>query len=134
MAAEAAYDECEDWLDQVVEYIDGTHGFVDHSVRTHLPDVKYVKPEGTFLAWLDVRRPLDRVGAAATAAAEDRSPEAVFQELLVDNAHIHVNPGSIYGSGGAGRMRMNIATSRQLVERARGNMRDALARLQRLRG
>ena len=41
---------------------------------------------------------------------------------------------AIYGSGGAGRMRMNIATSRQLVERARGNMRDALARLQRLRG
>jgi cystathionine beta-lyase len=126
IAAEAAYNECEDWLDQLVDYIDGTHERVEASVRDTLPLVDYVKPEGTYLAWLDVSRALARIDAAGLAA-DDESPEAAFQRWLVDHAHIHINPGSSYGSGGAGCMRMNIATSRRLVDRALGNMATALS-------
>ena len=56
------------------------------------------------------------------------TPESAFQRYLLDQAHIHINPGSNYGLVGAGRMRMNIATSRQLVELALTNMADALTR------
>jgi cystathionine beta-lyase len=97
-----------------------------------MPQVRAVKPQGTYLAWLEVSDAMERVGAtpaaAAAAAADDTSSlEAVFQRYLVEHAHIHINPGSSYGLGGSGRMRMNVATSRQLVEIALTNMAAALA-------
>ena len=129
VAAEAAYNESEDWLDQLLEYIDGTHDFVESYVRSNVPGVETVKPEGTYLAWLDTSAAMAAAGMqqAADEAEEDLTPEQAFQRYLVDHAHIHLNPGSSYGLGSDGRMRMNIATSRQLVERALGNMARALA-------
>ena len=128
IAAEAAYNEGEDWLDQLLEYIDGTQDFVESYVKANVPGVKTVKPEGTFLAWLDVAEAMEAAGAqrAAEEAEGNPTPEQAFQRWLVDHAHIHLNPGSSYGLGGDGRMRMNIGTSRQLVERALGNMARAL--------
>ena len=129
IAAEAAYNEGEDWLDQLLEYIDGTQDLVESYVNANVPGVETVKPEGTYLAWLDVGAAMDstRMKQAAEAAERPTTPEQAFQRFLVDHAHIHLNPGSSYGLGSAGRMRMNIATSRQLVERALGNMAKALA-------
>ncbi len=126
VAAEAAYNECEDWLDQLLEYIDGTQDFVEAYVRSNVPGVETVKPEGTYLAWLDVGAAMEAAGMQR-AADGSATPELEFQRYLVDHAHIHLNPGSAYGLGGAGRMRMNIATSRRLVERALGNMAQTLA-------
>ena len=60
-------------------------------------------------------------------ASDRATPETVLQRYLVERAHIHINPGSSYGLGGSGHMRMNIATSRQLVELALHNMAAALA-------
>ncbi|MDP6580810.1 MAG: aminotransferase class I/II-fold pyridoxal phosphate-dependent enzyme [Vicinamibacterales bacterium] len=129
IAAQTAYNECEDWLDQLIAYIDGTHQLVESMVRSTVRNVGFVKPEGTYLAWLDVSDALDRIGAEDTAAAsEQTTPETVLQRYLVEHANIHINPGSSYGLGGSGHMRMNIATSRQLVELALGNMAAALAR------
>ncbi len=129
VAAEAAYNEGGDWLDQLVEYIDGTQSFVETFVREQVPFVNVVKPEGTYLSWLDVKDALDKTGSiASTSSDESMTPENTFQRYLLDHAHIHINPGSNYGLGGAGRMRMNIATSRQLVELALTNMADALTR------
>jgi cystathionine beta-lyase len=128
VAAESAYNECEDWLDALLDYIDGTQDLVEAFVQSHLPEVKAVKPEGTYLSWLDVRSALDKIGATTTAAtSSEETPEEIFQRFLVDHARIHINPGSSYGLGGAGHMRMNIATSRQLVEAALTNMASALA-------
>jgi len=127
VAAEAAYNECEEWLDQLVEYIDGTQTFVESFIRTNVPYVESVKPEGTYLAWLDVRKALDKTGATKMAGVSDSStPESIFQRYLVEHANIDIKPGSSYGLGGSGRMRMNIATSRQLVKLALNNMADAL--------
>jgi len=126
-AARAAYDECEDWLDQLVAYIDDTHTYVESFVRAHLPRVDVVKPEGTYLAWLDVARAMERAGIGPDGGDGDETPEEAFQQLLVDRARVHLNPGSSYGLGGAGHMRINIATSRRLVERALTNLAAALA-------
>lgn len=129
VAAEAAYNECEDWLDQLLEYIDGTLDFVESYVGANVPGVETVKPEGTYLAWLDTAAAMEAAGMKQAAEAADRptTPEREFQRYLVDHAHVHLNPGSDYGLGGDGRMRMNVATSRRLVERALGNLAQALA-------
>ena len=74
------------------------------------------------------------IGAKRTAAEESRtatntvSPETIVQRWFAENAKVALNPGSSYGTGGAGHMRMNLATTRGLVERALGNMASALAR------
>lgn len=129
VAAEAAYNEGGPWLDQVVDYINGTTSYAERFVRDHLPEVSCVLPEGTYLAWLDMSDVIDRIGAKRTSADAPNvtTPERLLQEYLVNHANIHINPGSNYGLGGSGHMRMNLATSRQLVELALHNLADALS-------
>ncbi len=129
VANQAALNEGEDWLDQLLTYIDSNHDFVEAYVKHRMPLVRYTKAQGTFLAWLDVSQVVDKIGArrAAAEASTSRrsvSPEAVVERWFVDNAKVHMNPGSSYR--GAGHMRMNIGTTRKLVEVALDNMANAL--------
>jgi cystathionine beta-lyase len=133
VACRAAYDESADWLDQVVAYIDGTMDFVEKFVSANVPLVRFVKPQGTYLAWLDVSQVIDRIDAKRLAAEANRAdpsakatPETMVERYFVKNAKVQINPGSNYGYGGAGRMRMNLATSRKLVELALTNIAGAL--------
>ena len=134
VAAEAAYNEGEAWQKQLVEYIDGNLDYVESFVRSNLPLVKVVKPQGTYLSWLDVSELIDKIGAKQTAAEanRDRDPSArpvtptqIVQRWVVDNAHVLLNAGSSYGLGGEARMRMNCAASRSLIEKALNNMATA---------
>ena len=131
IAAQAAYDHAEEWQHQVVDYLDGTLDYVESFVNASMPMVKVVKPQGTYLAWLDVSAVIDGIGAKETAAAaeEDVTPETIVQRYFVEHAHVLLNTGSSYGYGGGGHMRMNTATSRQLVELALANMARALERV-----
>ena len=82
------------------------------------------------MAWLDVAAALERAGISTSSpdpGDSNLTPERAFQRHLVEHAHVHLNPGSDYGPGGAGHMRMNIATSRQLVDLALRNLATALA-------
>jgi cysteine-S-conjugate beta-lyase len=135
VANRAAYNESEDWLDQAVAYIDSNHEFVESFVRANIPLIKCVKPEGTYLAWLDVSDVIDRIGAKAAAEEANRkkepsapvvTPTMIVEKYLVKHAKVHVNAGAGYGRGGEARMRMNVATSRKLVELALTNIANAL--------
>ena len=133
VACRAAYDEGADWLDQVVAYIDGTMDFVEKFVSANVPLVRFVKPQGTYLAWLDVSQVVDRIDAKRLAADANHAnpsakatPEVMVERYFVKNAKVQMNAGSNYGFGGAGRMRMNVATSRKLVELALTNLARAL--------
>lgn len=136
IASKAAYTpDGEDWLNQVVAYIDGTHDFVEKFVSANMPLVKVVKPQGTYLCWLDVTGVADKIGAKQLAAeanrtkpagAPDVTPETMVERYFVKHAKVHLNQGASYGFGGANHMRMNIATSRKLVELALTNMANAL--------
>ena len=135
IAAQAAYDHGEEWQKQVVAYLDGTLDYVEEFIGMNMPLVNVVKPQGTYLAWLDVGGVADAIGAKETAADTNRTqdaslspvtPETIVQRWFVEHAHILLNTGSSYGVGGAGHMRMNTATSRQLVELALTNMARAL--------
>ena len=132
VANKAALTEGEDWLEQVVTYIDGNHEFVESFVSSRMPLVKCVKPQGTYLCWLDVSQVIEKIGAkqaadeATKTTGKTVTPEVIVERWLVKNANVHLNAGSTYGYGGAGHMRMNIATSRKLVELALTNMANAL--------
>jgi len=134
VANRAAYDGGEEWLNQLVAYIDGNHDYVEQFVRDNMPFVKYRKAEGTYLAWLDVSALGKRIDAVGLAEAANKTrnastapltPENMVERYFVSNAKVHMNPGSSYGLGGDGRMRMNIATSRKLLELALTNLAKA---------
>jgi len=133
VANHAALTEGEPWLDQLLPYLDRNHAFVESYVGERIPLLGYRKAQGTYLAWLDVSRLVETIGARETAAAESRTavapvtPEKVVQRWVARNAGVFLNPGSDYGTGGAGHMRMNVGTSRRLIEKALGNLERALA-------
>ena len=132
-ANRAALIEGDDWLDQLLPYIDANHDFAERYLRENIPMIKFTKPEGTYLAWLDVSELAERVGARELAEEENRTsettvtPEQIMQRWFGSNARIYLNPGSAYGAGGAGHMRMNLATSRLLIRRALDNIAAAVA-------
>jgi cystathionine beta-lyase len=132
IANQAAYRGGEDWLNQLVVYVDGLHDFAASFIQSNIPLMKWVKPQGTYLAWLDVTALAHRINAKAQADAATKAegrqvtPENIVERHLVKTAKVHLNPGSTFGLGGANHMRMNIATSRKLLERALTNMASAL--------
>jgi cystathionine beta-lyase len=133
LASKAAYAEGEEWLKQVVAYLDGNHDFVESFVRANIPLIKVVKPQGTYLAWLDVSQVIEKIGAkklAAEASKDGRivTPETIVERFFVQTAKVHMNQGASYGDTGAGHMRMNIATSRKTLELALNNLAVALNR------
>ncbi len=133
VAMRAALNEGEPWLDELVPYIDANHDLAEAYIRDNLPGVRYTKAQGTYLAWLDVAEFAERIGAAETAARESAeavnpvTPEVIVQRWIAERAGVFLNPGPRYGTGGAGHMRMNLASSRRIVELALQNMAEALA-------
>ena len=101
VATETAYREGEAWLDSLLQYLEGNADTVVEFVRNRLPGVKVVKPEGTFLAWLDFRDYF-------TNAKE-------LEEFLVYKARVGLNPGKNFGSQGEGFTRLNFATQRSVL-------------------
>jgi cystathionine beta-lyase len=138
IANKAAYAEGEDWLNQLVEYIDGNQTFAADFIAAKIPLIKHVKPQGTYLAWIDVTSVAERIGAKKLAdeANRDRpagaarlTPEQMVERFFVQNAKVQLNQGASYGLGGANHMRMNLATSRRMVERGLTNIAKALEKI-----
>ena len=97
--------------------------------------VKCVKPQGTYLMWLDISDVQERVGAKEKAMDMSKSggkpvtPEQYMEHWFVEHAKVQLNAGSTYGTGGQGHMRMNLGTSRKTIELALNNMSAALKTL-----
>jgi cystathionine beta-lyase len=96
--------------------------------------IKVAKPQGTYLAWLDVTDVADKIGAKAMAeeasrklpASKPLTPETMVERYFVRHAKVQMNQGASYGMGGANHMRMNIATSRKTLALALSNLANAL--------
>ena len=138
IANQAALNEGEAWFDQLLPYIEANHEFVDSFARKNMPLIKTVKPEATYLCWLDVSQLQERIGAARLAEEENRkqgasakpiTPETIVERWFVANAKVQLNAGSSFGKAGAGHMRMNIGTSRKTLELALNNMATALKKV-----
>ena len=122
VANQAALTQGDEWLDQLTVYIDGNHDYVETFMRDKMPLVDYTKAQGTYLAWLDISKVVDKIDAKGKAAAANKkkeegartvTPEMIVEEWFVENSGVQLNPGNSYGTGGDGHMRMNLGTSRQ---------------------
>jgi cystathionine beta-lyase len=135
VANHAALTEGDAWLDAMLPYIDGNHDFAEAYIREKIPLIKYTKAQGTYLAWLDVGQVIDRIGAVEKAAEASKTspkpvtPGMIAQKWFAENAKVVMTPGAEYGTSGEGHMRMNLGTSRKLVELALNNMASALSKL-----
>ncbi|HEY8910142.1 MAG TPA: MalY/PatB family protein [Desulfosporosinus sp.] len=102
VAMEAAYNEGEGWLDQLLEYLQENVKFLVHYLERNIPRVKVIIPEGTYLVWLDFRE----LGL---------KPKAL-QAFLLKEAHVAMNAGYTFGPGGEGFERLNIACPRSVLQ------------------
>jgi cystathionine beta-lyase len=111
-ACRAAYRGGAEWLDELVGYIWGNLRFTRDFLSAYLPRVKLVEPEGTYLAWLDCKA-LD----LDTAALND---------FIINKAGLWLDCGTMFGVGGEGYQRANIACPRSILESALNRLRDAV--------
>jgi cystathionine beta-lyase len=135
IANQAAYSGGEEWLNQVVDYIDGNHAFAVDFIGRNIPLARAYKPQGTYLQWLDLTALAEKLDTAGMAERHNRSraagapalkPEQMLERWLIKYAKVHLNQGASYGRGGEHHMRMNIATSRKTLEKALTNLANAL--------
>ena len=99
----AAYNEGEEWLEQLKDYLDGNFAYIDAFLKEHLPKAHMVPSEGTYLAWIDFNGYVD-------GDAEK------LEEIMQKKARVALDEGYIFGDAGRGFERINIATPRSVVE------------------
>ena len=114
-AIEAAYREGAAWLDELLTYIQGNASFIQAFFQSNELNVSLIKPEGTFLAWLDFR------GLGLDVKA--------LEKFLAQEANIAVAPGYWFGREGAGFARMTFGCPRSTIERALENLAAAVKNL-----
>jgi cystathionine beta-lyase len=117
LAHTAALAECGDWLDALLRGLDAKRQLLGALLAEHLPGVGWTRPEATYLAWLDCRR----LGLDDGEDSRDRGlvtssagPAGVF----LRDARVALSAGPAFGTGGAGHVRLNYATSRAVLEEA----------------
>lgn len=134
LANHAAITEGDEWLRQANEYVNDTHDFVNSYIHDKIPMLKVHRAEGTYLTWLDVTAVAERINSKKLADDYNRTkpattpaltPEQMVERYFVKTAKVHLNQGAGYGKGGENHMRMNIGTSRKLVELALNNLAAA---------
>ncbi|MEG0293100.1 MalY/PatB family protein [Enterococcus sp.] len=101
IATEAAYNEGKEWLDELLVYLKNNIDFTCDFLKAKLPQIKIMKPQGTYLIWLDF-------------STYNLSDEALMAKL-VDDAGVVVNPGISFGSKGTQHIRFNTACPRALL-------------------
>lgn len=114
IACQAAYEKGAPWLDALLSYIQANIDYTAERVALDLPGVRLIRPEGTYLLWLDM-------------SGLGLSPDEVKQKLETD-CKVWFDHGSMFGPEGENFQRMNIACPRSLLERAMNQMKEGLYR------
>ncbi len=115
-AFEAAYSGGEAWLDSLLIYLQGNRDFVSGYVAQHLPAIKVIQSQGTYLLWLDCR------GLGMS--------DVRLREFFVREAKVGMSPGTVFGKNGSGFMRLNIASPRHVIAEALGRIKHARDKLE----
>jgi cysteine-S-conjugate beta-lyase len=101
------------WLDALLAGLDDNRRLLGRLLAEHLPEVRYVPPQGTYLAWLDCR---------ALGLGDDPA------EVFLERGRVALNSGLPFGAGGEGHVRLNLATSPEVLTEAVRRMAAALGR------
>lgn len=104
VAHQAAYAYGEEWFDELLVYLEGNIQFTVKYLAEHLPSVKVIRPEATYMLWLDFR---------GTGFSMDE-----INARLIKKAKVALNDGYMFGESGAGFQRMNIACPKKIIEQA----------------
>jgi len=112
-ACKAAYKYGAQWLDELICYLVSNLNLVREFVKHELPAVKLVEPEGTYLVWLDFRA----LGI----------PDKELDDLILHKAGLWLDAGPMFGAGGEGFQRINIACPRAVLENALERLKKAFS-------
>jgi len=115
IALEAAYKHGDEWLEQMKEYVWENYLFLEEFFAKNLPKVKVMKPEATYLIWLDFRE-------------YGMNNQELFN-FTIKNAKVGLNDGGKFGTGGDGWLRINIGCPRSILEEALERLRKAFESL-----
>lgn len=114
-ASIAAYTYGEKWLEELLVYIQGNIDYLIKRLEKDMQLIKAVKPEATYMVWLDCR--------------EMNLDNEELNSFFIEKAGIGMNQGSVFGPGGDGFMRINLACPKATVIKALDNIEDALRNL-----
>lgn len=112
VACEAAYRYGDEWLKELLEYLEGNLLFVKNYLKDKLPNVKLIEPEGTYLIWLDFSK---------LNISDDE-----LNNIILYKAKLWLDAGNIFGEVGKNFERINIATTRRTLELALDRLYNAL--------
>ncbi len=111
-ACQAAYEAGADWLEQLKQYLAGNLAYIRQFLREKLPEIALIEPDGTYLVWLDLRK----LGLT----------EQQQRQLIVQDAKLWLDTGTLFGQGGEGFERINIACPRTTIEQAMQRLEHAV--------
>lgn len=115
IAFETAYRQGEKWLDELMPYLRETRDQVSAYLSEYLAPIQPIKPEGTYLLWLDCR---------ALNMSDNQ-----LKHFFIHEAEVGLSPGILFGREGSGFMRMNIGTPRHHIMKALENIKKAYDRM-----
>ena len=96
----------------MLEYIEGNIELIEQYCKTYIPEIKPLRPEASFLVWLDCR--------------DLNLQHDELIDLFVNKAHLALNDGEMFGKEGQGFMRMNVGSPRSVIEKALIQLRKAV--------
>ncbi len=113
IACQAAYENGDEWLKELKAYLKSNYLFVKEYINNNIPKLSLIEPEGTYLLWVDCRR----------LNLTDRE----LKELINFKAKVWVDDGYVFGQGGSGYIRLNIACPKETLRRALENIKDVIS-------
>ena len=115
IATIAAFRKGEEWRKQMLAYVEENVNFVENYCKEHIPGIRPLRPQASFLVWLDCN------GLGLN--------HEQLLDLFIDKAHLALNDGEMFGPGGEGFMRLNIGTPRAVLHQALGQLAEAVKSL-----
>ena len=115
VATEAAFTEGEEWRQQMLAHIESNIDFVDEYLKANIPEVRAIKPQASYLVWLDF---------SALGLPHDK-----LIDMLVNDARLAMNDGAMFGIGGEQHTRLNVGTQRAILEQAMKQLKEAIDKL-----
>ena len=115
VATETAFNQGEEWRQQMLSHIESNIDYVDEYLKANIPKVRVIKPQASFLVWLDF---------SALGLEHEK-----LIDMLVNDAHLAMNDGAMFGIGGEQHTRLNVGTQRAVLEQAMAQLKNAIDKL-----
>ena len=113
IATIAALQQGEEWRQQMLRYVESNIDFLIDYCQKYIPKIKPLRPQASFLVWLDCR--------------ELGLNHKELNDLFINQVHLALNDGEMFGAGGEGFMRMNVGTQRSVLKEALERLKAALS-------